>query len=46
LTRLGEDTVPALKLSVAEAALKLGVSRQTLYRIVKCQAPPNLRKSK
>lgn len=35
---IAEDTLPALKLSVAEAALKLGVSRQTLYRIVKCQA--------
>jgi addiction module HigA family antidote len=35
---LDHQVLPALKLSVAEAALKLGVSRQTLYRIVKCKA--------
>lgn len=31
---LREDVLPALKLSVSEAARQLGVSRQTLHRIM------------
>jgi antitoxin HigA-1 len=31
---LREDVLPALKLSVSEAARQLGVSRQTLHRIL------------
>ncbi len=31
---LKEDVLPALKLSVSEAARQLGVSRQTLHRIM------------
>ncbi len=35
---LDHQVLPALKLSVAEAAVKLGVSRQTLYRIIQRKA--------
>ena len=33
---LREDVLPALELSVSEAARQLGVSRQTLHRIMAC----------
>ena len=33
---LREDVLPALKISVSEAARQLRVSRQTLHRILKC----------
>jgi antitoxin HigA-1 len=36
---LKEDVLPALRLPVAEAARQLGVSRQTLYKIVGGTAP-------
>ena len=31
---IGEDVLPALNMSVAEAAAKMGVTRQTLHRII------------
>jgi addiction module HigA family antidote len=31
---LREDVLPALDITIAEAAAKLGVTRQTLHRIV------------
>jgi antitoxin HigA-1 len=31
---IGEDVLPALNMSVAEAAGKMGVTRQTLHRII------------
>ena len=34
---LKEDVLPALGLSVAEAATQLGVSRQALYKILNCK---------
>ena len=34
---LREDVLPALKVSVSEAARELGVSRQTLHRILREQ---------
>jgi len=36
---LREDVLPELKLSVSEAARRLGVSRQQLHRIVSCTHP-------
>ena len=36
---LKEDVLPALKLPVAEAARQLGVSRQTLYKILAGTSP-------
>src|SRR6266436_1382570 len=36
---LREDVLPALKLSIIDAAAKLGVSRQTLHRIIARRAP-------
>jgi addiction module HigA family antidote len=36
---LREDVLPALRLTVAEAARQLGVSRQTLHRILACTHP-------
>jgi len=35
---LREDVLPALGLSVSEAARRLGVTRQTLHRILACTA--------
>ncbi len=34
-----EDVLPALRLSVSEAARRLGVSRQQLHRILACTHP-------
>jgi addiction module HigA family antidote len=34
-----EDVLPALKLSVSEAARRLGVSRQQLHRVLACTHP-------
>ena len=34
-----EDILPALKLSVSEAARRLGVSRQQLHRVLACTYP-------
>lgn len=36
---LREDVLPELKLSVSEAARRLGVSRQQLHRILSCTHP-------
>lgn len=36
---LREDVLPELKLSVSEAARRLGVSRQQLHRILGCTHP-------
>jgi antitoxin HigA-1 len=36
---LREDVLPALRLSVSEAARRLGVSRQQLHRILACTHP-------
>ena len=36
---LREDVLPALNLSVMEAAKKLGVTRQTLHRIIAVKNP-------
>ncbi len=36
---LREDVLPALDLSVMEAAVKLGVTRRTLHRIVARENP-------
>jgi addiction module HigA family antidote len=36
---LCEDVLPALGLTVADAAMKLGVTRQTLYRIIARERP-------
>ena len=36
---LREDVLPDLKLSVSEAARRLGVSRQQLHRILSCTHP-------
>jgi addiction module HigA family antidote len=36
---LREDVLPALELSVTEAAVKLGVTRQTLHRILTRENP-------
>lgn len=36
---LREDVLPALRLSVSDAARQLGVSRQMLHRILACRAP-------
>src|SRR4030043_2210576 len=36
---LREDVLPALGLSVSEAARRMGVSRQQLYRILACTHP-------
>ena len=36
---LKEDVLPALRLPVAEAARQLGVSRQTLYKIIAETSP-------
>jgi antitoxin HigA-1 len=36
---LREDVLPALGLSVSEAARRLGVSRQQLHRILACSHP-------
>lgn len=36
---LREDVLPALGLSVSEAARRLGVSRQQLHRIIACTHP-------
>ncbi len=36
---LREDVLPALKLSVVDAAAKLGVTRQTLHRIIARRNP-------
>ena len=36
---LKEDVLPALRLPVAEAARQLGVSRQTLYKILGQASP-------
>ena len=36
---LREDTLPALALSVSEAAKHLGVARQTIHRILSGRAP-------
>lgn len=38
-TILREDVLPALRLSVSDAARQLGVSRQMLHRILACRAP-------
>ncbi|MGA2409236.1 MAG: HigA family addiction module antitoxin [Candidatus Binataceae bacterium] len=35
---IGEDVLPALNMSVAEAAAKMRISRQTLHRIIAGQA--------
>ena len=36
---LREDVLPELKLSVSEAARRIGVSRQQLHRILSCTHP-------
>src|SRR5258708_8094389 len=36
---LREDVLPALKLSIVDAAAKLGVTRQTLHRIIARRNP-------
>ena len=36
---LREDVLPALRLSVSEAAGRLGVSRQQLHRVLACTHP-------
>jgi addiction module HigA family antidote len=36
---LREDVLPALRLSVSEAARRLGVARQQLHRILACTHP-------
>ena len=36
---LREDVLPALRISVSEAARQLGVSRQMLHKIIKEKAP-------
>jgi addiction module HigA family antidote len=36
---LREDVLPALRLSVSEAARRLGVSRQQLHRVLACTHP-------
>jgi len=36
---LKEDVLPSLSLSVSEAAKRLGVSRQQVYRILNCTHP-------
>jgi antitoxin HigA-1 len=36
---LREDVLPALRMSVSEAARRLGVSRQQLHRILACTHP-------
>ena len=36
---LREDVLPALGISVSEAARKLGISRQQLHRILSCTHP-------
>jgi addiction module HigA family antidote len=36
---LREDVLPALRISVSEAAQELGVTRQTLHRIMACTHP-------
>ncbi len=36
---LREDILPALELSVSEAARRLGVSRQQLHRVLACTHP-------
>lgn len=36
---LRDDVLPALGLTVSEAAIKLGVSRQTLHRIMREDGP-------
>jgi len=36
---LREDVLPALRLSVSEAARRLGVSRQQLHRVMACTHP-------
>jgi addiction module HigA family antidote len=36
---LREDLLPALRLSVSEAARRLGVSRQQLHRVLACTHP-------
>jgi addiction module HigA family antidote len=36
---LREDVLPALNLSVSEAARRMGVSRQQLHRILACTHP-------
>ena len=36
---LREDVLPSLKLSVSEAARRLGISRQQLHRVLACTHP-------
>jgi addiction module HigA family antidote len=36
---LREDVLPALELSVSEAARRLGISRQQLHRVLACTHP-------
>jgi addiction module HigA family antidote len=36
---LREDVLPALGLSVSEAARRLGISRQQLHRVIACTHP-------
>lgn len=36
---LREDVLPALKLTIVDAAKKLGVTRQTLHRIIAAENP-------
>ena len=36
---LREDVLPALKLSIVDAAAKLGITRQTLHRIIARRNP-------
>jgi antitoxin HigA-1 len=36
---LREDILPALRLSVSEAARRLGISRQQLHRVLACTHP-------
>ena len=36
---LREDVLPALRLSVSEAARRLGISRQQLHRVLACTHP-------
>ena len=38
-TLLGEDVLPALNMTVSEVARKLGVSRQTIHRIIAGKQP-------